>query len=135
MKNYKILPPLIKRGIYQYNLIKRIGMIALYAQCRPKTPDKVCGYAVVRIRKRKPCKLPNGTILPYRETFPSPSRFGHDGWFYMKKNKEIALAHLYELSNFSDDNIPPKKTVDEECEDTTHFSDEDDFDEGDGIVA
>jgi hypothetical protein len=135
MSNYKILPPIIKRGSYHYYLMHRIGMIAIYEQRRPKTPDRACGYAVVRIRNQKPSKLPNGVILPHREVFPSPSEFGKTGWFYMKKSRAFAYAHFYELVGKYGDNIPPKKSFNPESEGTTHFEDEDDLNGGDGIVA
>lgn len=135
MSNYKILPPIIKRGSYNYYLVERLGMIAIYDQRRPKTPDKVCGYAVVRIRKQKSSKLPNGVILPHREKFPSPSDFGRTGWFYIKKDRAYAYAHFHELVKKYGDNIPPKRSFNPEIEGTTHFEDENDLNGGDGIVA
>ena len=135
MSNYKILPPIIKRGPYLYYLIQRIGMIAIYEQRRPRTPDRACGYAVVRIRNKKSYKLPNGVMLPHREVFPSRSEFGRNGWFYMKKSRAFAYAHFHELVEKYGDNIPPKKSFNPESEGTTHFEDEDDLNGGDGIVA
>jgi len=135
MSNYKILPPIIKRGTYHYYLIHRIGMIAIYEQRRPRTPDRGCGYAVIRIRNQKPSKLPNGVILPHREVFPSPSEFGKTGWFFMKKSRALAFIHFHELVEKYGDNIPPKKSFNLESEGTTHFKDEDDLNGGDGIVA
>ena len=135
MGNYKILPPIIKRGSYQYYLMQRIGMIAIYEQRRPKTPDRGCGYAVVRIRNKKSYKLPNGVMLPHREVFPSRSEFGKTGWFFMKKSRALAFAHFHELVEKYGDNIPPKKSFNPESEGTTHFEDENDLNGGDGIVA
>ena len=135
MSNYKILPPVIKRGTYHYHLIQRIGMIAIYEQRRCKTPDRGCGSVVVRIRNKKPSKLPNGVVLPHREVFPSSSEFGKTGWFYMKKSKVLAYAHFDELVEKYSDNIPPKKSFNPEIEGTTHFEDQNDLNGGDGIVA
>jgi hypothetical protein len=135
MSNYKILPPIIKRGPYLYYLIQRIGMIAIYEQRRPRTSDRACGYAVVRIRNKKSYKLPNGVMLPHREVFPSRSEFGRTGWFYMKKSRAFAYSHFHELVKKYGDNIPPKKSFNPESEGTTHFEDEDDLNGGNGIVA
>lgn len=135
MSNYRILSPIIKRGSYNYYLLQRIGMIAIYEQRRLKTPDRGCGYVVVRIRNKKTSKLPNGVVLPHREVFPSPSEFGKTGWFYMKKSKALANAHFDDLVEKYSDNIPPKKSFNSESEGTTHFEDHHDLNGGDGIVA
>ena len=135
MKKYKILPAQIKRGSYHYHLIERIGMIAIYEQRSPKNPDRACGYAVVRIRRKKPTKLPNGVILPYREIFPSPSDFGRYGWFYMKKSKEMALDHFHDLVGGNSKGVPEEKASSDEKGTLTQFDQEKASDQGDDLIA
>jgi hypothetical protein len=87
----KPLPTIFSRSGWSNRLLKREGEIALYEQTHPKVPDKPTGYVVVIIRERKARTLPNGTRLPLAEVFPSPGRFGKDGWYYMKNSFHLAL--------------------------------------------
>ena len=135
MNKYKILPPKIKRGKFIYHLIKREEMVALYDQRKNRKPDRVCGYVVARIRKKKKTKLPNGVLQPNKEKFPSESEFGKNGWFYMEQSFQLASSHFNELVERDFENMPPKIRVNEESEGTTHFEDQRGLNGGDGIVA
>ena len=109
MIEYKVLPTKFRRGEYEYSLIMRIGDIAIYEQSRIKTLGLVFGYTVARIRRVKSTKLPNGKILPFRESFPSPSQIGIRGWFYQEKSKKFALAHFHEFVDKYEQSVPPDK--------------------------
>jgi hypothetical protein len=135
MTEYKILAPNFKRRGWEYSLIKRDGMIAVYEQRNPCRLDKISGFAVVRIKTVKETKMPNGKIVPPREKFPSPSEFGRYGWYYMSKSKEIALEHFDRLVEKFVDNMPPKKTIFNSIGVITHIEHERGIDRVDGVIA
>ena len=97
MTEYKILPPIIERGIYRHRLMERNGMVGFYETYLLKNPDLLYGYCVARITREKEARFKNGKVIPARERFPSPSRFGTHGFFYQPKHAEHALEHYHEL--------------------------------------
>jgi hypothetical protein len=96
-KEYRILPPEFKRSGWNYSLLSRTGMVAIYEQRDPAYPDKPSGYVVARIVRVPETEFPKNRIMPAREKFPSPSKFGKYGWFYMPKSKNKAFERYREI--------------------------------------
>ena len=110
MNKYKILPPKIKRGKFIYHLIKREGMVALFDQRKNRKPDRVCGYVVARIRKKKD-QITKWCLAAKQREISSESEFGKNGWFYMEQSFQLASSHFNELVERDLENIPPKNRL------------------------
>lgn len=135
MSEYRILPSEFQRGVWNYILLERSGMVAIYEQRHQAMPDKASGFAVARIRCRKESTMPNGKIVSPREIFPAPSEFGKLGWFYMPTSKKIAYDHYYKLLSRFGDSTPQGESSLEEKGGLTHFDKETNDDMGGDISA
>jgi len=109
MTEYKILPPVIERGIYKHRLVERNGMVGFFETYLLRNPDILYGYCVARITREKEARFKNGKVIPARERFPSPSRFGTHRFFYQPKSAKFALEHYHELVQKFSTPYPPKK--------------------------
>jgi hypothetical protein len=78
------LPRIVRTNKRDYTLVKRTGNIAIY-----QSGDII---EVIRIRIAKPATLPSGTILPWRETYPSSEQFGSHGFVYTPASHRDPLA-------------------------------------------
>ena len=96
---YRKLPKQLERHGFSLKQIKRIANIAIYEAkyLGATSRSKIQGYIVAKITHAKEGILPDGTVVPAREAFPSPSKFGKYGWFYMPKSLETATTHFDEL--------------------------------------
>ena len=107
MSTYKILPSTFERSGILYKLIERNGMIAIYEAYLPNRTDVLYGYAVARITHEKEARFKNGHVIPARERFPSPSKFGFYGDFFMPKAESKAHARYKEwVDKFSTPSPP-----------------------------
>ena len=89
-----------RRSGWNYKCELRIGDIVLCWQYRDRHFLRVSGFVVAIIREKKRRVLPDGRVLCGGETFPSPSRFGKDGFFFMNKAEDgyaIAVQKMEEL--------------------------------------
>lgn len=64
---------------YHYEIIHRIGDIALLTQSQPK--GYLCSYEVVVVQKRK-AELAFGRDYPAREAMPSNEEWGEHAWTF-----------------------------------------------------
>ena len=135
MTEYRILPPEIERSGYIHKLIERNGMIAIYESYLLGKPNKLYGYCIARITREKEARFKNGHIIPARERFPSPSRFGTYGFFYMPKSRELAFEHYHELVRKFSTPYPPENPTSASENDITRFDEENEELGGDGVVA
>lgn len=135
MTQYRILPPVIERSGYIHKLIERIGMVAIYETYEIENSNKLYGYCVARITREKEARFKNGYVIPARERFPSPSRFGTYGFFYMPKGKKIAFEHYQELVEKFSTPYPPKNPTSPSENTITRFDEENEQLGGDGVVA
>ena len=135
MTEYKILPPVIERGIYRHRLIERNGMVGFYETYLLKNPDLLYGYCVARITREKEARFKNGKVIPARERFPSPSRFGTHGFFYQPKSAKFALEHYHKLVQKFSTPYPSKKPTSPMGDTITPFEEENEQLGGDGVVA
>jgi hypothetical protein len=79
-----------RKGSFQYDKIKRDGMIAMYSVTHQKTGN-LKGYEVVVLTSIAD-KVIEGTSIPAHEQYPSQSQFGRSGWYYMKGGEGMAEA-------------------------------------------
>jgi hypothetical protein len=89
----KYLPSRFKRSGWWYEEVKRSGDVRFYNQFSDANHSRLSGYVVAIIRVQPRRKVPSGKILDSSEGFPSPSRFGIDGFFYMANDKSFNLAN------------------------------------------
>ena len=89
----KYLPSRFKRSGWWYEEVKRSGDVRFYNQFSDASHSRLSGYVVAIIRVQPRRKVPSGKILDSSEGFPSPSRFGIDGFFYMANDKSFNLAN------------------------------------------
>ena len=92
----KLKEQLYKNG-YNYIMQKRTAKTAMYAQYILDDIEKPIMYEVFRVFITKANKLPNGTISPDHETFPSDSVFGKWAWTYT--NLEDAEKRFVEIES------------------------------------
>jgi len=135
MSTYKILPSNFERSGILYKLIERNGMIAIYEAYLPNRTDVLYGYAVARIKHEKEARFKNGHVIPARERFPSPSRFGTYGFFYMPKSREKAFEHYQELVEKFSTPYPRENPTSPSENTITRFAEENEELGGDGVVA
>lgn len=90
-----------RRSGWNYKCELRIGDIVLCRQYWDRHFLRVSGFVVAIIREKKRRVLPDGRVLEGGEAFPSPSRFGKDGFFFMNKadGYAIALKKMEKLSH------------------------------------
>ena len=135
MTEYRILPAVIERSGLIHKLIDRTGMIGFYETYYPRKPDLLYGYCVARITREKEARFKNGKVIPARERFPSPSRFGTHGFFYQPKFAKHALEHYHDLVRKFSTPYPPKKPTSPMGNTVTPFEEENEELGGDGVVA
>ncbi|MDA7757672.1 hypothetical protein N8920_07205 [Opitutales bacterium] len=135
MTEYRILPPLIERSGYIHRLIERNGMIAIYESYLLGKPKNLYGYCVARITREKEARFKNGYVIPARERFPSPSRFGTYGFFYMPQSRHKAFEHYHELVRKFSTPYPPKNPTSSSENTITRFDEENEQLGGGGVVA
>lgn len=135
MNEYRILPPVIERSGLIHKLIERTGMIAIYESFLPEKPDNLYGYVVAKITREKEARFKNGHVIPARERFPSPSKFGIYGDFFMPKAKSIAHARYKEWVDKFSTPYPPKNPTSPSENTITRFDEENEQLGGDGVVA
>lgn len=135
MSEYKLLPSTFERSGIQYKLIERNGMIAIYEAYRPNRPDVLYGYVVARITHEKEARFKNGHVIPARERFPSPSKFGIYGDFFMPKAESIAHARYKEWVDKFSTPYPPKKPDQPSDGKIIPFEDKEEESGGDGVVV
>ena len=110
-------------------------MVAIYETYEIEDSNKLYGYCVARITREKEARFKNGYVIPARERFPSPSRFGTYGFFYMPKGKKIAFEHYQELVRKFSTPYPPKNPTSPSENTITRFDEENEQLGGDGVVA
>ena len=135
MSEYKLLPSTFERSGILYKLIERNGMIAIYEAYKPNRTDVLYGYVVARITHEKEARFKNGYVIPARERFPSPSKFGIYGDFFMPKAESIAHARYKEWVDKFSTPYPPKKPVEPSDGKIIPFEDENEESGGDGVVV
>ena len=135
MSTYQLLPSTFERSGIQYKLLERDGMIAIYEAYLPNRTDVLYGYVVARIKHEKEAHFKNGYVIPARERFPSPSKFGIYGDFFMPKAESIAHARYKEWVDKFSAPYPPKKPVQPSDGTMTPFEDKNEQSGGDGVVA
>ena len=137
MSTYKLLDHSFRRSGWNYSLLERNGMAAIYEQREPAKPDKISGYVVARIRRIKGKTLPDGNKIPPREIFPSPSEFGFNGWYYMSnpESKKMAYEQYHKLIHKLAQVIPHDKSSSNENGTLTSLDEEEEDDLGDDMFA
>ena len=135
MSTYKMLPSTFERSGILYKLIERNGMIAIYEAYKPNRKDVLYGYVVARITHEKEARFKNGYVIPARERFPSPSKFGIYGDFFTPKAESIAHARYKEWVDKFSTPYPPKKPVEPSDGKIIPFEDENEESGGDGVVV
>ena len=78
------------KGSFQYDKMKREGMVAMYSVTHHKTGN-LKGYEVVVLTSIAD-KIIEGTSIPAHEQYPANSQFGRSGWYYMKGGEGMAEA-------------------------------------------
>ena len=81
-----------KRSGWNYKCELRTGDVILCRQYRDHRFLRESGFVVAIIRMKKSRSLPDGRVLKSGESFPSPSRFGKDAFFFMNKEHGYAFA-------------------------------------------
>ena len=89
----KYLPSRFKRSGWWYEEVKRSGDVRFYNQFSDANHSRLSGYVVAVIRIKPRWETPSGKILNNSEIFPSPTRFGIDGFYYMANDKSFNLAN------------------------------------------
>jgi hypothetical protein len=87
--------PFTKNG-FLHELVAREGLICLVRRTRIY-PDGERGplhFEVVKLRQSAERILPNGTLLPAAEAYPSSESWGENGWTY---KSEASALHKYRL--------------------------------------
>ncbi len=135
MSTYQMLPSTFERSGIQYKLLERDGMIAIYEAYKPNRTDVLYGYVVARITHEKEARFKNGYVIPARERFPSPSKFGIYGDFFMPKAKDIADSRYKEWVDKFSTPHPPKKPVQPSDGKIIPFEDKNKESGGDGVVV
>ena len=77
-----------RKGSFDYNKMKRDGMIAMYSVTHHKSGN-LKGYEVVVLTNIAD-KVINGAFIQAHEQYPSESQFGRSGWYYMKGGEGMA---------------------------------------------
>jgi hypothetical protein len=75
---YAVVQPRKGASGFTYDLIKRVGDIAIYSQSKNGLPD---AYEVVRIQKHEAFTA-FGKDFPAGESYPSSNQWGDEGWTY-----------------------------------------------------
>ena len=135
MSQYNLLRSTFERSGILYKLIERNGMIAIYEAYRPNRPGVLYGYVVARITHEKEARFKNGHVIPARERFPSPSKFGIYGDFFMPKAESKAHARYKEWVDKFSTPYPPKKPVEPSDGKIIPFEDDNEESGGDGVVV
>src|SRR5271165_5197183 len=74
-----------------YRLVQRVGQAAIYsAQVSPFAPQATM-YEVIMIRVERSKVLPSGTVLPFREVYPSLRDWGKYGITYTANSHRAPL--------------------------------------------
>ena len=89
----KYLPSRFKRSDWWYEEVKRSGDVRFYNQFSDANHSRLSGYVIAIIRIKPRWETRSGKILNSSEIFPSPTRFGIDGFFYMANDKSFNLAN------------------------------------------
>ena len=79
-----------RKGSFQYDKMKRDGMIAMYSVTHHRSGN-LKGYEVVVLTNITD-KVIEGTSIPAHEQYPANSQFGRTGWYYMKGGEAMAEA-------------------------------------------
>ena len=79
-----------RKGSFQYDKIKRDGMIAMYSVTHNRSGN-IKGYEVVVLTNIEE-KVIEGISIPAHEQYPANSQFGRTGWYYMKGGEAMAEA-------------------------------------------
>mgnify|MGYP000285063641 FL=1 len=135
MITYQLLPSTFERSGIQYKLLERDGMIAIYEAYLPNRTDVLYGYVVARIKHEKEAHFKNGHVIPARERFPSPSKFGIYGDFFMPKAESKAHARYKEWVDKFSTPYPPKKPDQPSDGKIIPFKDENEESGGGGVVV
>jgi hypothetical protein len=135
MSQYNLLRSTFERSGILYKLLERDGMIAIYEAYKPNRTDVLYGYVVARITHEKEARFKNGYVIPARERFPSPSKFGIYGDFFMPKAESIAHARYKEWVDKFSTPYPPKKPVEPSGGKIIPFEDDNEESGGDGVVV
>jgi hypothetical protein len=83
-------PDSFRKGSFQYDKMKRDGMVAIYSVTHHRSGN-LKGYEVVVLTNIAD-KVIEGTSIPAHEQYPSQSQFGRSGWYYMKGGEGMAEA-------------------------------------------
>jgi len=78
------------KGSFQYDKIKRAGMVAMYSVTH-RLSGNLKGYEVVVLTSVAD-KTIEGTFIQAHEQYPATSQFGRSGWYYMKGGEAMAEA-------------------------------------------
>jgi hypothetical protein len=69
--------------------VLREKSIAIYARSRPNREPHELELVVIRVKPES--RLPNGTVVPEREAYPSNSEWGQFGWSFPIRERELVL--------------------------------------------
>lgn len=76
-RDYAPLAASFRRHGYEFERINRIGPIAIYKRSRC---NRVVSFEVLVLRATPERTLPDGTIVPAKERYPTSSEWGEYGW-------------------------------------------------------
>lgn len=80
---YLPLPDTYKDHSMTFRLVKRVGMVAMFAA-------GTLEWEVMVIQRQKAAKFPNGRTYPPKEVVPSPEKCGQYGWTYTDEERAKA---------------------------------------------
>jgi hypothetical protein len=76
-RDYAPLAARFKRHGFEFERLCRVGPIAIYKRSRR---DRLVSFEVVVLRPTPERMLPDGTIVPAKERYPTNSEWGEYGW-------------------------------------------------------
>ena len=110
------IPTFFRKNGWCYNLIERVGDVAIYRQDLRPTPDRsrpAAGYEVmiVRTRPERTVHYPGRTVtFPAGESLPGTEAWGKRAWTHHDLRGALAkAATLYQLAGKTSKTAPPAK--------------------------
>lgn len=85
----KKLDTVIKKSVFEYNLIEREDNKAIYSQ---SYEGEIIAYEVFKVKVAKEIEL-FGTIVPEHEKFPGDNDFGVTAWSCKTYEKALERYH------------------------------------------
>jgi len=90
----KPLSKTFKYGGFDFQLLKRVGRVALLVKAKPRMS---VSYELVILQER-PTECVGGRDYPPRESLPRTSSWGRLGWSYGRNERERAEMKLRDLT-------------------------------------